>query len=94
MSVRLKDDAIIRLEGACPIEDAEALLRHLIEMPGATIDWRDCERAHTAVVQVLLASGAPLRGPPAGAFLRERVEPLLVRPAEGTTPFPKGAGMP
>ena len=94
MTVALSDDGAVRLEGDCPIDDAEALLRYLVETPGATIDWRDCERVHTAIVGVLLASGAPLRGPPAGAFLRTWVEPLLLRSVNRTTPFPKGAGMP
>jgi hypothetical protein len=94
MTVALSDDGAVRLEGDCPIDDAEALLRYLVETPGATIDWRDCERVHTAIVGVLLASGAPLRGPPAGAFLREWIAPSLVLRTGGTTPFPKGAGMP
>lgn len=77
MSVEATGEGVITLSGACPADDAEALLRRLLEQPGAVVDWRGCERAHAAVVQVLMASGAPLKGPPAGAFLRQWVEPLL-----------------
>lgn len=73
MTVRLPDPATIRLEGDCPAEDAETLLRHLLDAPGATVDWRDCDTAHTAVIQVLLAARARLHGPPRGAFLRGMV---------------------
>lgn len=94
MTVRLAEDATLRLEGNCPMEDAEVLLWHLLESPGATVDWRACERLHTAVVQVLLASGAPLLGPPAGAFLRHWLEPILLASADRAGLFPKGVGMP
>jgi hypothetical protein len=47
--------------------------------PDAPIDWRACDGAHTAVIQVLLAGRRVLAGPPAGAFLRAHVEPLLAR---------------
>jgi hypothetical protein len=77
MTVRILDDATIDLAGACPAEDAEPLLRQLIERPGSTVDWRSCDEAHAAVVQVLLASAAPVRGPPRGQFLSRFVAPLL-----------------
>jgi hypothetical protein len=94
MSVRLAEGARLQLEGDCPIADAEVLLRHLLETPGATIDWRACERLHTAVVQVLLASRAPLLGPPAGAFLRNWLEPVVLASANRAELFPNGVGMP
>lgn len=77
MTVQTTADGDIVLTGACPSEDAETLLRQLAEQPGAVVDWRGCETAHAAVVQVLMASAAAVRGPAAGAFLREWVEPLL-----------------
>jgi hypothetical protein len=77
VSVRVLDAQTLVLEGECPSQDAEALLRHLLAMPGATVDWRDCREAHTAVVQVLLASPGPIVGPPANDFLRDMVEPAL-----------------
>jgi hypothetical protein len=78
MTVRLADSATICLEGDCTVADAEPLLTHIIATPNAVIDWRQCRQAHMAVVQVLLASGVALRGPPANAFLRLWVEALLV----------------
>lgn len=76
MSVWLKDDGVVVLDGDCLSEDAEPLLGHL-STPGRTVDWRACDTAHTAVVQVLIAAGAPVVGPPRGAFLRLFVEPAL-----------------
>jgi hypothetical protein len=77
MTVRVADGGVVELVGDCPSEDAEALLQALLGRSGATVDWRQCNRCHTAVVQVLMASRAVLLGPPAGAFLREMVEPVL-----------------
>jgi hypothetical protein len=69
----------IELEGDCPSEDAEMLLQHLLTVPTASVDWRSCESAHTAVIQVLLAARPKLLGPPAGRALKDWVEPLLAR---------------
>ncbi|WP_336489623.1 hypothetical protein [Methylobacterium nigriterrae] len=44
----------IRLEGVCPVEDAEALASLILEDPTAPVDWSACTRIHTAVYQVLL----------------------------------------
>ena len=76
MTVRLGNQ-IIELAGHCPSEEAEQLVEHLLAAPDATVDWRACEHAHTAILQVLLAAGRPLRGPPKGAFLAQWVQPLL-----------------
>ena len=81
MTVRVSTDGTIELGGICPIEDAETLQRHLLDMPGAVVDWRACVQAHTAVIQVLVASRAKLTGPPAGEFLRTRLDPLLQSPS-------------
>ena len=81
MTVRITDGATICLEGDCPVADAEPLLAQLIATPDAVVDWRRCRHAHMAVVQVLMASGARLQGPPANAFLRLWVEALLVSSA-------------
>ncbi|HZZ70367.1 MAG TPA: hypothetical protein VFE18_19525 [Phenylobacterium sp.] len=77
MSVQLTADGVIQLLDNCPSEDAETLLQHLSAQPEASVDWRLCDQAHAAVVQVLMAAGAELRGPPRGAFLREMVEPAM-----------------
>lgn len=79
MTVRLAVDGTIELEGACPSDDAEAVLRYLLADPSATVDWRLCDWAHTAVVQVLAVSEAALLGPPRGEFLRDVVAPAMTR---------------
>ena len=68
MTVAIRQ-GIIHLEGSCPSGDAEELLQLLLSEAAASVDWRRCEAAHTAVVQVLLAAGRPILGPPLGAFL-------------------------
>ena len=73
MTVRVNDAGGIELVGACPSADAEALLQHLLADPAATVDWRECRGAHTAVVQVLMAVKPKLLGPPADAGLRDWV---------------------
>jgi hypothetical protein len=79
MTVRFGDDGTILLTGDCPTEDAERLLAHLLASPQATIDWGSCTSAHTSVIQVLLASGRALIGPPQGKFLKAMIEPALGR---------------
>lgn len=77
MTVVLHDASSIRLIGACPADDAEALLQLLLGHPAAEIDWRGCESAHAAVIQVLLVAKRPLRGPPAGPFLNRFIGPAM-----------------
>lgn len=76
MSVERTGPDMITLSGECPSSDAETLLAALLETPSASVDWRDCDSAHTAVLQVLMASRAALKGPPRGAFLGNHVAPL------------------
>ena len=77
MTVQMSKDGVILLDGVCPSDDAEKLLQCLSLHPAALIDWRLCESAHTAVVQVLMASRPRLLGPPAGQALRDWVAPAL-----------------
>ena len=79
MTVRLRADGVIALEGVCAIEDAETLQGLLLAHPDAPVDWRSCRSVHTAVIQILLVVRPPLQGPPADAFLRTHVAPLLQR---------------
>jgi hypothetical protein len=81
MTVEINANSTIELNGACPVEDAEELLQHLLTMPNATVDWRSCESAHTAVIQVLLVAKSIPLGPPKNVFLRDFVEPQLRRAA-------------
>ena len=62
MTVVLHDANTIRLIGACPAEDGETLLQQLLANPMAQVDWRGCESAHAAVIQVLLVSGQSTPG--------------------------------
>ena len=77
MSVALSNDGSIDLSGHCPLEDAEELLRLILRHPGSPVDWSDCEGAHTAVIQMLIAARPVLNGSPAGSFLRTWIEPLM-----------------
>lgn len=82
MSIRIGAGGTIELIGACGSEDAEPLLEHLLAASEATVDWRDCREAHTAVVQVLLAARPKLLGPPANAHLKAWVAPVVTREHE------------
>jgi hypothetical protein len=81
MTIARNASGTIELQGACPVEDAEELLQHLLTTPNASVDWRLCESAHTAVIQVLLVAKVVPFGPPKNSFLREYVEPKLQRVA-------------
>jgi hypothetical protein len=83
LTIKVSSDGTIELEGRCPLEDAEVLQRELLAHAGATVDWRACGGAHTAVVQVLIVARPPLIGPPASDFLRTHVEPLVSAPSSG-----------
>lgn len=77
MSVRVGQGGQVQLVGVCGVEDAEALLRHLLVDPGVSVDWRQCDAAHTAVVQVIACAGVTPVGPPRGRILIDVVELLL-----------------
>jgi hypothetical protein len=49
----------------------------LLENPEALVDWRGCQQAHAAVIQVLLVTGPEVLGPPNGEFLRNHIAPLF-----------------
>ena len=68
MSVRRDDSGAIVLDGVCPVEDAEPLLRMLLTTPAAGLDWTRCSQLHTAVLQVILAAGVPV-GPCGDAWV-------------------------
>lgn len=78
MTVHLSPEGVVRLDGDCGVEDAEALVQQLLATPGAMVDWRGCTAAHTAVIQVLLVFTPTLHGPPASPFLRDLVAPALL----------------
>ena len=69
MTVRSADNGMLVLEGVCPVEDAEALLQLLQTRPAAALDWTRCSQLHTAVLQVVLASGRVPLGPCGDAWV-------------------------
>ena len=77
MTVQLREDGAIVLAGVCDSADAEVLLSQLLANPQAAVDWRACDMAHTAVVQVLVAAGIAPVGAPGSRYLMDVVEPLL-----------------
>jgi len=79
MSVHLTEDGRIALEGDSGLDDAEPLLLLISANSGASVDWRDCTGAHAAILQILMASRAPLIGPPQNVYLSDVVEPALRR---------------
>ena len=78
MTVRQAEGVIV-LEGHCGVEEAETLLSALLATPGAEIDWTACRALHTAVVQLILASNAPVRGTCGDPSLSRWVNPLVCR---------------
>lgn len=90
MTIVLHDANTIRLIGTCPSNEGEVLLQYLLANPQAEVDWRGCESAHAAVIQVILVSRRPLRGPPAGRFLERLIDPALRRAGCQVPPSPRG----
>lgn len=74
MTVRRTDTGTLVLEGVCPVEDAEVLLQLLQAGPTA-LDWTKCRHIHTAVLQVVLASGIIPQGPCGDAFVSQWLAP-------------------
>jgi len=83
MTVRCGDDGVIVLGGVCSVEDAEPLLQMLQTMPAAQVDWRPCHQLHTAVLQLVLASGRVLVGPCGDAWVAQWLGPKLPQNGAG-----------
>ncbi len=66
----------IRLEGVCPVEDAETLASLILADPDAAVDWTACTRMHTAVYQVLLRLQPTVLGPCGDPFVAAWLTPL------------------
>jgi hypothetical protein len=88
MTVNWTAERNIELSGACSLEEAEQLFQYLSENPAAVVDWSSCEQAHTAVIQVILASGCVLQGDPVGDFLRLIIKPAFLRAKQPNSVFP------
>jgi hypothetical protein len=83
VTVRRSDDGTLLLEGVCPIEDAEVLLQLLQTGPAVALDWTKCRQMHTAVLQVILASGMIPQGLCGDALVRQWLAPKLPLRADG-----------
>ncbi|KQO69193.1 hypothetical protein ASF49_21015 [Methylobacterium sp. Leaf104] len=65
----------VRLEGVCPVEDAETLASLILEDPSAPVDWTACTRMHTAVYQVLLRLRPTILGTSGDPFVGRWLTP-------------------
>lgn len=79
MTVKRGDNGIVVLDGVCAVEDAEPLLQLLQAIPAAVVDWTSCRQLHTAVFQVILASGIASIGPCGDAWVAQWLAPKLSR---------------
>ena len=77
MTIKVSPAGNIELIGICSSDEGEVLLQHLLATPHMMVDWRACEAAHTAVIQVLMATSPGLLGPPAALLLEKWVQPVL-----------------
>ena len=84
MTVHHGDNGAIVLDGVCPVEDAEPLLRLLQTTPVAEVDWRPCRQLHTAVLQLVLASGRAPIGPCGDAWIEQWLVPKLPQHEAGS----------
>ena len=86
------DDGVIRLEGHCPVEDAEPLLEALQGGGAPSLDLGGCRSVHTAVLQLLLVSRARVLIPPADALLARLLSggPSRISATEGDVVAPFG----
>ena len=56
MTVRRDELGTIVLEGHCPVDDTEPLFQMLQATPAGPVDWTQCSRLHTCLVQLLLTA--------------------------------------
>ncbi|MFC7335421.1 hypothetical protein [Rhodocista pekingensis] len=63
------DGAVVRLEGHCAVEEAETLLETMQNEAVTMLDLGRCQGMHTAVLQLIRASGVPVVALPADALL-------------------------
>lgn len=76
------NEAMVVLEGHCPIEEAETLLEAVQSGGAQGIDVSACRSMHTAILQILLAARLPLHGRVEDAYWQE----FLEDPAARTSP--------
>ena len=68
---------VIHLNGLCAVEEAEALHQALCGIERPVFDLTDAAHIHTAIVQLVMASGGIVRGLPPdlvlAACFRDRI---------------------
>jgi hypothetical protein len=79
VTVGRSESGTVGLEGVCVVEDAESLLQMLQATPAAVVDWTRCRQLHTAVFQVILASGIVPIGPCGDAWVAQWLAPKLAQ---------------
>ena len=82
MTILRSDDGTVVLDGVCAVEDAESLLQMLQATPAASVDWTQCRQLHTAVLQVIIASGSSPIGPCGDVWVQQWLASKL--PQKGT----------
>lgn len=76
MTISVEGD-VIRFEGRCRIEDAEALQAALHANPDRVVDLGGCTSLHTALVQLLLIATPRIHAAPKDASIYRWLMPLL-----------------
>ena len=77
MTVSRSDTGTVVLDDVSAVEDAEPLLQMLQATPAAVVDWTRCHQLHTAVFQVILASGIAPIGQCGDAWVAQWLAPKL-----------------
>ncbi|MTJ79422.1 MAG: hypothetical protein F8N37_00135 [Telmatospirillum sp.] len=74
----------VTVDGGAGVEDALTLLEYLQSHPAAGVNLRKCETLHTAVLQVILASGRTVSAWPRDAVLARWLRSVFPgRPSPG-----------
>jgi hypothetical protein len=76
MPIRYEGDAI-EMDGYCPIDDAEELMKFLEEHPTASVSLERCQHMHSALLQLLLSYRVRVVGEAYTPFIWKWVVPLL-----------------
>jgi hypothetical protein len=76
MPIRYEGDAIA-MDGYCPIDEAEELMKFLEEHPHATVSLTQCQHLHSALLQLLLTYKVKVVGEAYAPFIYKWVVPLL-----------------
>jgi hypothetical protein len=70
-------EGLATLTGACTVEEAEPFLDWLRTTPEPAVDLAGCAAPHSAIVQLLLATGPRIAAPPPDPLLARALAPYL-----------------